>query len=116
MWPHSSPLTQEAWHEARQENFTYRAVVAGQEIFSMAAVWKYCDTAWEVAAVGTQPAHRQHGYGKAAVSFVTAHILAAGRLATCSTAGDNIATRRTAESAGFYLVRRSLVDLVETAG
>lgn len=108
MWPETSPLTPEAWQENRRENFTYCAVVVGQELLAMAAVWKYCDTAWEVAAVGTKPAHRRQGYGRAVVSFATAYILESGRLATCSTAGDNLAMQRTAESVGFYPVRQSV--------
>lgn len=85
----------------------------------MAAVWKYCDTAWEAAAVGTRPATRtrhargasvrRRGFGKAVVSFVTNTILEAGRLATCSTSGDNIAMQRTAAAVGFYVVRRGVV-------
>lgn len=116
MWPHSAPLTREAWQEARAAYFTYCAAIADQEILSMAAVWKYCETAWEVAAVGTRPPFRRRGYGKGVVSFVTAYILAAERLATCSTAGDNLAMQRTAESVGFYLVRRSLVDVIGAPG
>jgi len=109
MWPLEWPLTPEAWQEARAEKFTYCAVVENQAIQSMAAVWKYCDTAWEVAAVGTLSAARRRGFGKVVVSFVTGHILAAGRLATCSTTGDNIAMQRTAASVGFYVARRSHV-------
>src|ERR671922_2897195 len=105
MWPESLPLTQEIWQQARREKYTYCAVIEGNQIQSMAAVWKYSDTAWEVAAVGTRPAMRRRGYAKAVVSFVTAYILDAGRLATCSTASDNIAMQRTAESIGFYPVR-----------
>src|SRR5258708_27333659 len=89
MWPLEFPLTRETWQEARAEKFTYCANIEGQELQAMAAVWKYCDTAWEVAAVGTRPAWRRRGLGKAVVSFVTGTILAAGRLATCSTRGCN---------------------------
>ena len=45
---------------------------------------------------------RRRGYGQAVVSFVTGHILAAGRLATCSTSSDNLAMQRMAEAFGFY--------------
>lgn len=69
---------------------------------ALAAVWTYSETHWEVAAVSTAPAVRQQGYGKAVVSFVTAHILAHGRTATISTQDTNVAMRTTAESVGFY--------------
>jgi hypothetical protein len=103
MWPASSPLTQEIWREAQQQKYMYGALIEGQQIQAMAAVWKYSDTAWEVAAVRTRRGIRRRGYAKAVVSFVTAYILVGGRLATCSMAGDNIAMQRTAESIGFYL-------------
>ncbi len=108
MWPETSPLSPENWEENRRENFTYCAVVVDQELLAMAAVWKYCETAWEVAAVGTKPAYRRQGHGRAVVSFVTDYILESGRLATCSTASDNVAMQRTAESVGFYPVRQSV--------
>jgi hypothetical protein len=38
------------------------------------------------------------------VSFVTAHILAADRLATCSTKDENAAMIATARSVGFLIV------------
>jgi hypothetical protein len=101
MWPEVAPLSLADWYQTRQEQFTYCAVVEAQAIHAMAAVWKYCDTAWEVAAVSTKPAMRLRGHGKAVVSFVTAYILEAGKLATCSTAIDNIAMQRTAEAVGF---------------
>jgi hypothetical protein len=102
MWPASSPLTQEIWREARRQKYTYCALIEGQQIQAMAAVWKYSDTAWEVAAVRTRRGIRSRGCAKAVVSFVTAYILEAGRIATCSTASDNVAMQRTAESVGFY--------------
>jgi hypothetical protein len=38
------------------------------------------------------------------VSLVTAHILDVGRRATCTTAQDNLAMQRTAESVGFVRI------------
>ncbi len=72
----------------------------------MAAIWRYSNEAWELAAVSTRPEFRQRGYGQSVASFVTAAILGQGRLATCLTAGDNTAMRRTAESIGFYHAER----------
>jgi len=95
-------LSREDWLENRRQGFTYCAVVERLQIQSMAAVWKYSATAWEVAAVVTRPAVRRRGYGKAVVTFVTTCVLDAGRLATCSTTSDNIPMQRIAESVGFY--------------
>jgi ribosomal protein S18 acetylase RimI-like enzyme len=107
MWPETAPLSLEDGYQTRQEKFTYCAVVEDPAIHAMAAVWKCCDAAWEVVAVSTKPATRRRGYGKAVVTLVTAYILEAGRLATCSTASDNIAIQRTAVAVGFYPVRRT---------
>ena len=71
------------------------------KIVARAAVWKYSETAWEVAAVSTLPEYRCRGYGEKVVSHCTAVILSAGRVATCTTKDTNIAMRRTAEKVGF---------------
>jgi RimJ/RimL family protein N-acetyltransferase len=112
MWPATSPLTLGVWREARQLGYRYCAVVertcvhagAQARILSIAAVWRYSETAWEVAAVRTRPDARRRGYARAVVSFVTTHILDAGRRATCTTAWDNVAMQRTAESVGFQRI------------
>jgi len=104
MWPETMPLTPWIWQEARQARYQYCAVIEHDQIQSIAAVWRYSETAWEVAAVSTRPEVRQRGYAKAVVSFATTHILAVGKRATCSTASDNLSMQRTAESVGFYQV------------
>lgn len=106
MWPEGSPLTRETWLEARELGYRYCGVVVEQpggksRLLSIAAVWRYSETAWEVAAVRTRPDARRKGYAKATVSFVTADILECGRRATCTTGPDNVAMQRTAESVGF---------------
>ena len=70
-------------------------------IVSRAAIWKYSQTAWEVAAVSTLPEYRCKGYGEIIVSHCTALILNNGKIATCTTSDTNIAMRRTAEKVGF---------------
>ena len=70
-------------------------------IIARAAVWAYSDTAWELAAVMTQPDHCGHGSARAVCSFATAQILAAGRTATCHTALTNTAMLRVAERLGY---------------
>jgi len=98
----SRPLTQEDWRQFKADGYEYAAIVEDGQIFSLAAAWRYSDTAWEVAAVSTAPEKQQQGYARTVVSFVTAHILASGRKATCLTMQDNVAMQRTAESVGFY--------------
>lgn len=93
----------EAWH---QEGYRYCGLVRGQIILARAAVWSCSETAWELAAVLTQPDHRGRGYARSVCSFATSQILAAGRTATCHTALANTAMLRIAERLGYR--RRSL--------
>jgi RimJ/RimL family protein N-acetyltransferase len=104
MWPETLPLTQAVWLEARDAGYRYCAVIEHAQIQAIAAVWRYSETAWEVAAVRTRPEARRQGYARTVVSFVTSHILDAGKRATCTTAWDNEAMQRTAESAGFLRI------------
>jgi RimJ/RimL family protein N-acetyltransferase len=101
LWPMDFPLTHEVWEEAREAGYRYCGVVEGETLVACAAVWRYSDAAWEVAAVCTREAYRRQGYGRAVVSFATAHILAQGRVATCHTAVTNLAMRRVAARVGF---------------
>jgi GNAT superfamily N-acetyltransferase len=111
IWPDEFPLDRETWQEARELGYRYAGVVGrrpvdgrydgAERLLAVAAVWRYSEEAWEAAAVCTQPDVRRRGYAKAVVSFVTAHILASGRRATCTTGLDNVAMQRTAESVGF---------------
>ena len=101
LWPSDFPLTREIWEEAREAGYRYCGVVEGDTLVACAAVWRYSDAAWEVAAVRTLEAYRRRGYGQAVVSFATAYILAQGRVATCHTEVRNLAMRRVAARVGF---------------
>lgn len=94
-------LAQSTWVKAHEYGYQYAAILKAGQIISMAAVWRFSPTAWEVAAVSTLPAHRCQGHSRKVIAFVTAYILAAGRLATCSTEDNNQAMAATAKSAGF---------------
>lgn len=100
-WPPYAPLSRQIWDQARRDGYRYCAIIEGGEIAAIATEYRFSDEAWMVAAVRTGALFRRRGYGKSVVSFVAAHILAAGRLATCVTRDDNIAMIRTAESVGF---------------
>ena len=77
------------------------------KIIARAAIWKYSQTAWEVAAVSTLPAHRGKGYGTMVVEHCTAMILKSGKIATCTTSDTNTAMRRVAEKAGFSEISKN---------
>jgi RimJ/RimL family protein N-acetyltransferase len=95
------PPPREDWEEWHAQGYRYCALVQDGTMLSKAAVWMYSDTAWELAAVWTDPAHRGQGYARSVCSFVTAHILASGRGATCHTVASNAAMLRVAESLGY---------------
>lgn len=78
-----------------------------EKIVARAAIWKYSQTAWEVAAVSTLPEYRRKGYGEMVVSHCTAIILNNGKIATCTTKDTNTAMRRTAEKVGFTEIKES---------
>ena len=104
-WAESgSTLTYEDWLSFRDSGYTYCGIIENGVVASIAAVWTYSESAWEVAAVATMPSYRRQGLATAVVSFVTEHILKHGRLATCHTRHDNTAMRRTAEGVGFRVV------------
>jgi RimJ/RimL family protein N-acetyltransferase len=97
-WPEQTP---EGWQAAQGEGFQYCGIIEHGQLQAMAAVWRYSETAWEVASVHTRPEARGRGYAQAVVSFVTAAILSAGKRATCSAASDNPAMQKVAERVGF---------------
>ncbi len=94
-------LTHTDWVEAHNLEYTYAAIVEDCRIISCAAVWRYSEEAWEVAAVITREGYRRRGYSKRMAAFVTRHILQNGRRATCTTNDDNAAMLATAKSVGF---------------
>jgi predicted GNAT family acetyltransferase len=86
--------------------FTYAAVVQDGSIVARAARWSYSDESWELAAVFTVERRRGEGLARSVCSFVTAFILAAGKVATCHTPESNIGMRRVAESLGYTAIDR----------
>lgn len=95
-------LSRETWLEAHEMGYSYAAVVEEGKIIATAAVWRYSEEAWELAAVSTlDPASRRKGYAKSVCSFVTKYILETHHVATVSAGADNIAMQRTAESIGY---------------
>jgi len=100
-WPPAVPLTRQGWDEARDAGYLYCAVIQKDQIVSMGAEFRFSNNAWMLAAVSTAAPYRRQGYARRVATFVTAHILDSGRVATCETNDDNVAMLRTAESIGF---------------
>ena len=100
-WPADVPLRQSDWDEAHAQGYQFCALIENEHILSLAAEWRYSEQRWEVAGVQTHPSYRRRGYAKATVSFVTEHILAQGRVATCTIEANNTGMICTAQSVGF---------------
>ena len=94
------PLTRADWDDWHRQGYRYCGIIEDQSLVACAAAWAYSPTAWELAAVQTRPGYRSRGYSKAVCAFVTAHILASGRQATCSTRIDNAPMLRVVASLG----------------
>ncbi|MHB0999270.1 MAG: GNAT family N-acetyltransferase [Armatimonadota bacterium] len=90
------------WNDWRDQGYQFCAIVEEGKIIARAAIWRYSDAAWELAAVLVrEEQYYMQGYGKSICSFVTKAILDVGRIATCHTDIRNIAMQRTAESMGY---------------
>lgn len=103
------PLTYKTWITAHAYDYQYAVIMEGDKPVTCAGVWRFSDTAWEMVAVSTLTPYRKRGYAKQAVSFVTAYILGANRLATCGTNDENTAMIATAKSVGFQIVPQEAV-------
>ena len=97
-------LSLEQWVTAHSYGYQYVAILDQGQIISSAAVWRFSEKAWDVAAVGTLEPYQRKGYSKQIASFVTAYILESNRLATCATRDGNIAMIATAKSVGFQII------------
>ena len=104
-----SPLSYKDWATAHTVGYQYAAILDQGQVISCAGVWRFSEPAWEVAAVSTLEPYRHKGHGKQVVAYVTAHILEANRLATCSTGNENTAMIATAKSVGFQLIPQEQV-------
>ena len=101
---HGLSLSRAMWEQAHRWGYHYAVITIEGEIISCAAVGRFSNDVWAVAAVGTLSGFRRRGHSKAVVSFVTRHILDAGRVAVIETGDDNEAMAATARSVGFQHV------------
>ena len=95
------PLAHSTWIAAHEYGYRYGAIVQNGRIISCAAVWKFSDEAWEIAAVSTLPEYRRKGYSNQVITFITRYILEEGRTPVCSTGDENVAMIATAKSVGY---------------
>lgn len=96
-------MNQDDWNKARELGYTYCAIIVENRIASVAAVWKYSEEKWEVAAVNTRAEFLNRGFAKRVVSFATEYVIANNKTPTISTDANNMAMRKVAESIGYHL-------------
>ena len=94
-------LARAEWDEWHADGYRYCALIEDGRVVALAAAWAYSPTAWELAAVWTRADCRGRGCATAVSSFITAHILDQGRIATCHTRSANHPMRRVATRLGF---------------
>ena len=101
MWRETgSALTEAEWRQIAADGYTYAGVILDGRLISVAAVFKFSEDAWMLAAVGTSEPFRRRGLAKQTCSFVTGYILDHVPTATCGTRSTNDAMIRTAKRIG----------------
>jgi len=101
MWAHFIDLSRDEWRGFWRQGYEYVGIFDDGDLVARAALWRYSDEAWELAAVYVLPEWRRRGLAVEVCSLVTARILGAGRLATCNTRADNVPMQKTALALGF---------------
>ena len=84
-----------------RHNVVTAVAMRGEEVVGAAAASTDSDTLWQIG-IDVQPEHRGMGLGAALTSRVARSVLNHGKAPFYGSAIDNIASRRTAQSAGFY--------------
>ena len=98
-------ISLDTWNEAKEKDVTYCAIIEEGKIISVAAVWKYSEDKWEVAAVNTREGFENRGFGKKVVSFVTEYILSCNKIPTLTTGEKNTVMQKVAEKVGFITLQ-----------
>jgi RimJ/RimL family protein N-acetyltransferase len=101
LWEMEERAFRQMWNEAKEQGYQFCAVVEEGRIVARAALWRYSETAWELAAVYVLEEYQEQGYGKSVCSFATQAVLESVPIATCHTRANNLAMQKTAESLGF---------------
>lgn len=95
------PLPRTRYEAIRRYGCRIGAIIEGGKIVASAGEQRRPGNASEVVSVGTLQHCQGRGYAKAVVSFVTAQILAAGRIPTLQTRNDKLAMIHIANLLGY---------------
>jgi len=93
--------TLEEFRTFKKEGYLYCGIFADGRLCSVSGVWKRASDIWEVIAVGTREEYQRRGMAKSVVAFAAEHILQHVQAASYTSRKSNIASIRTAQSAGF---------------
>ena len=98
------PMPRARYEAIRQYGCRVGAIIEDGKIVASAGAQRRSGDASEVVSVRTPQPCQGRGYAKAVVSFVTAQILAAGRIPTLETRHDKVAMLHIAELLGYRRV------------
>ncbi len=115
MWPGNQFWLEGDWRQLYAEGYRYCALLKDGHSVAVAGLWPRTESEWEVIAVGTAPAHRNRGYARGIVTFVTQEILSVGRFAGITTRHDNSPMLRVIERLGFIPKSMNRTEKVESA-
>ena len=97
-WP--SVVSPRATAQGRP-NVVTAVAIRGEKVVAAAAASTDSDALWQIG-IDVQSKHRGRGLGAVLTSRVASAVLARGKVPFYGSRVDNIASRRTAHSAGFY--------------
>ena len=97
-WP--SVVSPRATAQGRP-NVVTAVAIRGDKVVAAAAASTDSDALWQIG-IDVQSKHRGRGLGAVLTSRVASAVLARGKVPFYGSRVDNIASRRTAHSAGFY--------------
>ena len=96
------PMKDKRFREFYQKRIAYYCLLYHDNLpVARGAVEPYSEQAWEAADIRTVFAYRRQGYATEILRFLTQHILAQGKIATCRTEEHNIAMQKAIYTVGY---------------
>lgn len=93
--------TPEEFRQLQNAGYSYCGILLDGKVCSIAGLWKRARDVWEVIAVGTKEEYKRRGMAKSVVHFIAEYILQHVKVASYTSRESNLASIRTAQSAGF---------------
>jgi predicted GNAT family acetyltransferase len=103
------PLSlQVQWAEQEPAQFAVFGWVQAGELVSYVQFGRQLDNIWEIGMIRTRPADRRKGYARGLLVHASHEMLGRGLVLLYTVAGDNVASIRTAQAAGYQEAYRVL--------